>query len=249
MSITAINSMNNVNSFNSMQELQKKFLKLAAGNKINQAADDAAGNALAEKMKSASNGYSAKSNNDRDAINYYNVADSAYASINDNLSRLEEIGVRAASGIYSASDREIMQKEVDQIKQSINDTINQTEFNTKSVLNNNGSNGLANTNTSLDALGIADFDVTKNFNIDSVHKAIASVNDSRANIGAHTNNLTHSINSTDIANHNTIASMSKITDTDYGKTSTEFATQNAINQYSFMAMQANMNQYSILAQV
>ena len=57
------------------------------------------------------------------------------------------------------------------------------------------------------------------------------------------------MNSNDITNHNLVASMSKITDTDYGKTTIDYSIKNALNQYSFIANQANMQQNAVLAQV
>ena len=244
-----ISGMSNVNSFKSMQELQKKFMQLSAGQKINSAADDAAGSALSEKMKSLSNGYSAQSNNDRDAIGMYNVADGALSSINDDLNRLSEIGVKAGNGIYSDDDRALMQKEVDQIKESIGSQIKDTEFNNIKVLNNTSSNGLITVDTSLEKLGIDDFDVTKDFSLDSIQGAISKVSDARANLGAGSNTLEYKIDATDIDNHNTIAAMSRIADTDYGDASMNFSIQNVLNQYSFMAMQSNMDQYAMLTRV
>ena len=246
-----------VNSSQSMMNLQMQMLRMATGRKINSAADDAAGLAISEKLLSQSNGYSVANRNAQDAQGLTNVADGGLTGIEDNLQRMRELSIQASNGTYSDEDKALIQKEIVQLKSSITDQVKGTQFNTIKLLDNTSDINLATNpsgtgtsmkmvDTSLETLGIADFDVTKNFSINNIDNAIAKVSTARADFGATSNRLDHVISSNDITNHNLIASMSRITDTNYGQAITDYNTQNALNQYSYMAMQANMQQNSLL---
>ena len=250
----------NVNNYNGMKNLQMEMLRMSTARRINSAADDAAGLSISEKMLSQSNGYSVATRNVEDTQSLSNVAEGGLSGINDSLQRMRELSVQASNGTYSDEDKASIQKEIEQLKYSITDQVKGTEFNTIKLLDNTSDINLATNpsgtgmsmkmvDTSLENLGIADFDVTKNFNIKSIDDAISKVTKGRSNLGATSNRLDSVTNSNDITNLNLIAARSRITDTDFGKSITSYNTQNAINQYSYMAMQANMQQYSIAAQV
>lgn len=250
----------NVNNYNGMKNLQMEMLRTSTARRINSAADDAAGLSISEKMLSQSNGYSQGTRNAEDAQSLSNVAEGGLSGINDNLQRMRELSVQASNGTYSDEDKAAMQKEIDQIKSSITDQVKGTEFNTIKLLDNTSNINLATNptgtgmsmqmvDTSLDTLGIADFDVTKNFSIKSIDDAISKVTKGRSNFGATSNRLDSVRSSNDITNLNIIAARSRITDTDFGKSITSYNTQNVLNQYNYMAMQANIQQYSIAAQV
>ena len=253
-------AVSSINNDQSTRNLQMEMIKLSTAKKINSAADDAAGLSISQKLLSQSNGYSQGTENALDGQSASNVAEGGLSGINDSLQRMRELSVQASNGIYSDEDKAQMQKEVDQLKASITDQVKGTDFNTVKMLDNTSDINLATNpsgtgmsmkmvDTSLETLGISDFDVTKNFSIDSIDKAISKVTDARANFGATSNRLDSVTSSNDITNHNLIASMSKITDTDYGQASADYNTQNAINKYSYMAMQANMQQNTLSAQV
>ncbi|BCZ47114.1 flagellin [Clostridium gelidum] len=250
----------NINNNQSTKNLQMEMLKISTAKKINSAADDAAGLSISEKLLSQSNGYSAANRNAQDAQSASKVAEGGLSGIDDNLQRIRELAVQSANGTYSDDDKASMQDEIEQLKYSIKDQAKGTEFNTIKMLDNTSDINLATNpsgtgmsmkmvDTSLETLGIADFDVTKNFNINSIDDAISKVTNSRTNFGTTSNRLDSVVSSNDITNHNLIASMSQITDTDFGKTSSDYSTQSALNQYSYMAMQANMQQNAVSAQV
>lgn len=250
----------NVNNSQSMRNLQMQIIKMATGRRINSAADDAAGLAISEKLLSQSNGYSVANRNAEDGQSVANVADGGLDGIQDSLQRMRELSVQASNGTYSDEDKALIQKEIVQLKSTITDQVKGTQFNTIKLLDNTSEINLATNpsgtgtsmkmvDTSLETLGIADFDVTKNFSINSIDKAIAKVSSARADFGATSNRLDHVISSNDITNHNLIASMSRIVDTNYGQAVTDYNTQNALNQYSYMAIQANMQQNSLSMKV
>ena len=252
-----ISSMNNNQS---MKNLQMEMLKVSTARKINSAADNPAGLSISENLLSQSNGYSVANRNAQDAKSATNVAEGGLSAIEDNLQRIRELAVQASNGTYSDDDKVSIQDEIEQLKYSIKDQVRGTEFNTIKMLDHTSEINLATNpsgtgmsmkmvDTSLESLGIADFDVTKKFSIDSIDNAIFKVQSSRTNFGVTNNKLDSVISSNDITNHNLIASMSKITDTDFGQAATDYNTQSALNQYNYMVIQANMQQNALSAQV
>ena len=232
---------------------QRLFTSLISGQRINRGADDAAGLAISEKLLSQTNGYGVGTNNAADGINLMNVADGALSGMQDSLQRIRELAVQAGNGIYSASDKEMIQMEIDGLKQSIQDIAKGTEFNTMKLLDGsmaglslatNPSGGgleIQMANTTLESLGIADFDVTGEFSLDAVDSAIQAVSKARSRLGAKTNALGHTINSNENAGLNLMAANSRIRDTDYGKAVTERNRDNILSQYRIFAMKAQMN--------
>lgn len=109
--------------------------KLSSGNRINRAADDAAGLGISEKMRGLIRGLVMAEKNIQDGISLIQTAESGLGQIiNPNLQRMREIAIQASNGIYTSEERQAMQKEIEQIKQGIDDIANDTEFNTQKVL-------------------------------------------------------------------------------------------------------------------
>ncbi|WP_243156255.1 flagellin [Clostridium sp. C2-6-12] len=250
----------NINNSQTMRNLQMDMLRMSTARRINSAADDAAGLSISEKLLSQSNGYSVASRNAQDGQSVTNVADGGLSGVEDSLQRMRELSIQASNGTYSDEDKAAMQDEIQQIKDSITDQVKGTEFNTIKLLDNTSNINLATNpsgtgtsmkmvDTSLETLGIADFDVTKNFSINSIDNAISKVSSARSNFGATSNRLDSVIRNNDVTSHNLIASMSRIVDTNYGQTATDYNTQNALNQYSYMVMQANMQQNALSMKV
>lgn len=110
---------------------QQKYAteRLSSGLRINSAADDAAGLAITDSMTSQIRGSTVALRNANDGISAMQVADGAMSNINDVLQRIRELAVQSANGIYSASDRQAMQAEVDQLISGLYSTTDQTNFN------------------------------------------------------------------------------------------------------------------------
>lgn len=232
---------------------QRLYTALASGKRINSAADDAAGLAISEKLLTQINGYNTGTNNAADGINMMNVAEGALSGIHDSLQRMRELAVQAQNGIYSASDKEMIQMEIDGLKQSIQDAAKGTEFNTMKLLDGsfaslslatNPSGGgleIQMENSTLASLGIEDFDVTGKFSLESLDSAISAVSKARSRLGAKTNALSHTINYNENAGLNLMAANSRIRDTDYGKAIIDRNRDNILSQYRIFAMKAQMN--------
>ncbi len=114
--------------------LDKSLEKLSSGLRINHAADDAAGMAISQKMKTQIAGLEQASRNASDGISVIQTAEGALGEVHAMLQRARELSVQAANGTNTAEDREAIQEEIEQLKKEIDRISTDTEFNTKPLL-------------------------------------------------------------------------------------------------------------------
>ncbi len=131
--IAALNTYRQLTINNTVQ--QKSLQKLSSGFRINSAADDAAGLAISEKMRGQIRGLEMASKNAQDGISLIQTAEGALNETHSILQRMRELAVQAASDTNTADDRAEIQKEIDQLISEIDRIGNNTEFNTKKLLN------------------------------------------------------------------------------------------------------------------
>lgn len=131
--MNAMNAHRNM-SFNTTQT-GKAMEKLSSGLRINRAGDDAAGLAISEKMRGQIRGLDQASRNAQDGISLIQTAEGALNETHSILQRMREIAVQAGNDTNTTSDRGEIQKELDQLVQEIDRIGNDTEFNTKKLLN------------------------------------------------------------------------------------------------------------------
>lgn len=223
------------------------YERLASGKRINSAADDAAGLAIAKKLETESNSLDVGVSNAATSQNMINVADGALASINDSLQRIRELSVQASNtAVYGDSEIGAMQSEIDQLKQHITDVTKNTQFNTKNLLDGTMDSSKVATNsdgsgmdislptTTLETLGIADFDVTGDFDISDIDKAIEMVSSARSSLGAQSNALDSVMAYNSYASYNVTASQSRIEDLDFPKAISEQEKQKLLEEYQLM---------------
>ncbi|BCJ92460.1 flagellin [Anaerocolumna cellulosilytica] len=117
--------------------LDKSLEKLSSGYRINRAADDAAGMAISQKMKTQIAGLEQASRNASDGISIIQTAEGALTEVNSMLQRMRELSVQAANGTNTTDDRKSIQSEIDQLKEEIQRISDTTEFNTKTLLDGN----------------------------------------------------------------------------------------------------------------
>ncbi len=120
---------------NANNALAKSIERLSSGLRINHASDDASGLAISEKLRGQISGLKRASMNAQDGISMLQTAEGGLQNVQNMLQRMRELSVQAANGIYTSSDRQEIQKEMDQLKAEINRTSTATEFNTKKLLN------------------------------------------------------------------------------------------------------------------
>jgi flagellin len=132
---TNIASMNAQRSLmNSSNTLQEAMERLSTGKKINRAADDAAGFAIAESMTAQIRGLSMAAKNASDALGLLKVVENATNDVTDILQRVRELAVQAQSGTNGTTDIGFLQKEADALFAEIDRISSDTTYNNKAYL-------------------------------------------------------------------------------------------------------------------
>jgi flagellin len=139
MSISLVNNLlaNSVSlNLNKNQEaLAGSVSKLSSGLRINTAADDPSGLAIAEKLQSQVNGFDQAVSNVQDATNAATVADGALQTTTDILQRVRSLAVEASNDTNTTADKTNLQTEVGQLLQEVNTISQNTSFNGSALLN------------------------------------------------------------------------------------------------------------------
>ena len=145
MAMVVKNNMSAKNTLNQLDKndkaLSKSLKKVASGMKINSAADDASGYAISERMETQIRSLDQDNSNTQNAGSLMKVAEGAVASTVDILKTLKEKVINAANDSNSDSDRQTIQKEVDQAIDQIDDNANAT-FNGKIMLDGSKNNSV-----------------------------------------------------------------------------------------------------------
>lgn len=216
----------------------KSFRRLSSGKRINSAADDPAGLAISEKMKSQINGLSQAERNAQDAVSLIQTAEGGLKESHSILQRMQELTVQAANDTYSSEDRGNIQLEIDQLAEELTSIAKYNQFNTKTLLDGSfdgvfqiGANQgqtlqLKISDMSAEALQIVDNDgktikvtdhETASDSIDILDQALKKVSSERSKLGAVQNRLGHTINNLRTTELNLTAAESRISDVDMAK--------------------------------
>jgi flagellin len=247
---------------NTNAQLSKSMERLSSGLRINRAADDAAGLAVSEGMRSQIRGMNVASRNAQDGVSMVQVADGALGNVGDMLQRVRDLAVQASNGTLTDSQRMNLDTEVQQVLTEIGKTGTDTEFNGIKILAGsvataasavtlqvgaNASQSIAFTIATVSAsdLGISGIAVSTAASasaaIASLDAAINTVTTNRANLGAIQNRLESTINRLGMTSENVQAAESRIRDADMASEMIDF-TKNQILQQSGTAMLAQANQ-------
>ncbi|CNH39871.1 flagellin [Yersinia intermedia] len=135
--ILSLTTQNNMNK--SQSALGSAIERLSSGQRINSAKDDAAGQAIANRFTSNIKGLTQASRNANDGISLAQTTEGALGEINNNLQRVRELSVQAATGSNSSSDLKSIQDEIKQRLDEIDRVSDQTQFNGVKVLAGNSS--------------------------------------------------------------------------------------------------------------
>lgn len=240
---------------------EKLLAMLSSGSKLEDAANDAAGLSIADKMSAQVRGLGQAVQNSNESIGLIQTADGAMSGINDNLERIRTLTLQASNDTLSSSDRDIIQKEIDALMESTNDIATTTKYNGINLLDGSGGSGGDGTfvtQSGADAgdnqsVQIADartsslvgtIDVTtasgRSSALDALDNALNSVNGIRADLGAAQNALVSNVNNISITQNNTAAAESQIRDVDFAEVSKNFSQANIMSQIgSFAQAQSN----------
>ena len=152
--ISALNT-NNILGKND-SALGRNLERLSSGLRINRAADDAAGMAISQKMKTQIAGLNQASRNASDGISVIQTAEGALIEVEEMLQRMRELSVQAANGTVTDDDRLQLQAEIEQLNGEINRISETTEFNTKKLLDGTLDRRFYSSNPSIELISMSD---------------------------------------------------------------------------------------------
>jgi flagellin len=152
--ISALQANNQLAKTNKM--LDRSLKKLSSGYRINSAADDSAGLAISEKMRTQISGLNQASRNASDGISVIQTAEGALVEVESMLQRMRELAVQSANGTYTTTDRIAIQAEIDQLNEEITRISKNTEFNTMTLLDGNIDRKSYSSNNSVRLVSLSD---------------------------------------------------------------------------------------------
>src|SRR3954470_15466947 len=131
---------NNIEAFNTHRQLtatateaSKSMEKLSSGYRINRAGDDAAGLGISEKMRGQIGGLAQAQKNAQDGISLVQTAEGALGEVHSMLQRVRDLKVQFNNSTNDDNDRNAIASEVLEISKEVNDVVNGTKFNGKTV--------------------------------------------------------------------------------------------------------------------
>lgn len=223
--------------------LNKSLERLSSGLRINRAADDAAGLAIAENFRAQIRGTQVAQRNSQDGVSLVQTAEGALSETTNILQRIRELAIQASNGTQSTDNRSAINSEVLQLLDQIDDIALDTEFNGVRVLSAAQTVTLqsgAFTSQTLTVtvsgaktndLGVSTVRVSNLASavsaISTIDNALKSVNTLRSNLGAYQNRLEFTINTLAIQEENSSASESAIRDANIAQETIAF-TRNQI---------------------
>ncbi|MBP7633191.1 hypothetical protein KBA41_03395 [Candidatus Ozemobacteraceae bacterium] len=151
---------------NTSSRLEKSIEKLSSGLRINRAADDAAGLAISEKLRRQVRGLTRAVLNAQDGVSMIQSAEGALSETQSILQRMRELAIQSSNDTLTSNDRLEIQKEVNQLRDDINRIANNTEFNTKKLLDGSQTALISSSSQYVDGMvtgvgdGGGDFDVS-----------------------------------------------------------------------------------------
>lgn len=245
--------------------------RLASGKKINSAADDAAGLAISDKMKSQIRGLDMAAKNAEDATSLIQTAEGSLSEVTNMLQRMRELTVQAANDTNTATDRSKINEEIQQLAAEVDAISSRTEFNSKKLTTGKFSATAlhfqigANTgqkltlsigNMNMSHIGLSTFAASfaalaaatgatagsgYSTLVGSLDGALAKVASQRSKLGATQNRLEYTINNLNISSENLSAANSRIEDADMAKEMMRLTSANVLQQAA-TSMLAQANQ-------
>ncbi|PIS10029.1 MAG: flagellin FliC [Bdellovibrio sp. CG10_big_fil_rev_8_21_14_0_10_47_8] len=250
--IASINAQKTLAS--SQREIAKSFAQLSSGSRITKSADDAAGLAISENLKSQIRSFSQATRNANDGISMIQVAEGGLSEVSNILTRLRELGIQAASDNVGDTERGFMNKEVVQLKNEMERIAKTTRFGKTNLIDGTGSRfdiqvGINNKDfedrisfdsSEMDAtastLGVEGLDFSTKQGaqeaFEVLDKAQTQVSGYRANVGALQNRFISTVESLENQHENLSAANSRIRDTDIAQSTADSARNNILLQAS-----------------
>ena len=267
----------NIDAFNSYRNLSvtqgqmsKSLEKLSSGFRINRAADDAAGLAISEGLRSQVGGLKAAVRNAQDGISVVQTAEGALTEVHSILQRVRDLTVQASNtGSVDDTARGYIAEEVTQLSEALTDIATRTNFNGTALLDGTNASLVFQTGANqgetvtVDLTNVSDvatavatvgtnlatagYDPATATDLTDIDTQIGNVSAARATLGASQNRFESTINSLNVAVENLSASESRIRDTDMAQEMMSFTRAQILSQAgTAMLAQANQAPQSVL---
>jgi len=257
-------------------ELNKNMEKLASGQRINRAGDDASGLAVSEKLRGQVRGLNQAQRNIENGVSFIQTTEGYLQETQDILHRVRELAVQSSNGIYTAEDRMQIQVEVSQLVDEINRIASHAQFNGMNILTGRfgreggqtmqlqvGANmdqservfigtmtaqalGLQGAQGTAEMISISTPD-SANQAIGNLDAALKTVSKQRADLGAYQNRFEMASKGVAIASENLQAAESRIRDTDMASQMVDYVKNQILTQAGgAMLAQANTRTQSVM---
>ena len=200
--------------FMQISSIGNSFAKMSSGYKINKAADDASGLAISQRLETSQRTTNVETENAKSKISKNSIEDGKFSQVSDYLQDIRQNLIKKENSLLSNSDKNDVQNVNDKLYEGLKNTLDEDTFK----------------NLGLDNLDIND--------IESVNKAMQSVNNVQSKVGTSTNALEHFTNYNSITRENLLSSQSKILDTDIAKEVANLKTRQLIEDFK-LQMQKN----------
>jgi flagellin len=256
--VASINAQRNLS--NVTERLSTNYRRLSTGLRISTAADDAAGLAISERLRSQVRSLEQAKRNANDGISFVQTAEGALNEVSSILTRLRELAIQSANGSVSNQDKDTLDEEFQSLINEIDRISRSTEFNGTKLLD--GSSSTINfqvgfgTTSGIDTIGVTlsaalstslslqSLDIgsggTTSTAITNIDAAINSVSSLRGSLGAVQNRLGSTINNLAIQVENLSAAESRIRDVDVAYETAQL-TRNSILQQASISILAQAN--------
>ncbi|MCB0366254.1 MAG: flagellin FliC [Bdellovibrionaceae bacterium] len=238
--------------------------RLASGDRINKAADDAAGLSVSEGIKATIRSIRQANRNANDGISMVQVAEGGLNEVANIVTRLRELGIQAASDTVGDTERGFIQKEVNQLKNEIDRIALVTRWGATHLLDGTAQEldfqvGVFNddfedritfdssvNNARLESLDLADLNFAEKAGaqagLEVLDDALVHVNEMRSNLGALDTRLHHSLANMLIYEENMSAAKMRIRDTDFAEASSDMVREQILHQAAIVTIaQANQS--------
>jgi len=269
-----INMKSNIQALDAQQKLNttqmavnKSFQRLSSGFRINTAADDAAGLAISESMKSQIRSYTVAERNASDAISMTQTAEASLGDMHDILGRMRELAMQAANGDMTQIDRGYIDTEFKSLQSEMGRIEGSARFNGRQLVSANPDNvtfqiGLDNTASDQITLTFGGLNLSSILSattslsgattgnalasLSRIDDAIQNISTSRARYGATLNRLDITISSIQTMRLNITSANSRIRDVDVA-TETAMLSKNQVLAQAGVSVLAQANQLPQLA--
>jgi flagellin len=244
------------------RDVTESSAKLASGQRITKAADDAAGLAISEKLKAEIRSSRQANRNANDGLSLVQTAEGGLSETSSILTRMRELSIQAASDTYGDADRAKSETEYQMMKQELERISQVTEFNGRRLLNGTGpqldfqvgvgadsvddhiSYDSGKMNSGVNALGVSGVSVASKFgaqdSLSKIDQAINRVSANRSLLGSIQNRLVTSSNNLQTYHENMSSANSRIRDVDYAEESAKHALNSVMSDANAAVMaQAN----------